>query len=389
MIAENVLNHFFNTKNMRRELLSKVKKIVIKVGTNVITESSGCPDKNIIKKLASQALALRSRGYHVVIVSSGSIGSGLGELCIKKRPKNLPDLQAAAAVGQCKLISLYDEYFTKHGYHAAQLLLTRQDFEDRQRYLNASNTINALMKFNVVPIINENDTISVDEIAFGDNDMLSSLVTNMMQAELLIILSSIDGLYKEFSKDGKGKDKIDTVQNINDDIMKFATDIKTERGLGGMQSKLAAARIATKAGEAVIIAHGREDDVILKIMEGEPVGTLFMPSKTKMNCRKRWISFTVKPKGQIFVDKGAESALLKKGKSLLSSGIVDSIGDFKQGDVVSFFSQDKSIELGRGLINYSSVELSKIKGHKTSSISKTLGYKTYDEVLHRDNMVLL
>ena len=373
---------------MRRELLSKVKKIVIKVGTNVITESSGCPDKNIIQKLASQVLVLRSKGYHVVVVSSGSIGSGLGELCIKERPKNLPDLQAAAAVGQCKLISIYDEYFSKHGYLAAQLLLTRQDFEDRQRYLNASNTINALMKFNVVPIINENDTISIDEIAFGDNDMLSSLVTNMMQAELLIILSSIDGLYKEFSDSGKGKDKIDTVQSVNADVMKFAVDVKTERGLGGMQSKLEAARIATKAGETVIIAHGREENVLLKILDGEPVGTLFMPSRTKMNCRKRWISFTVKPKGQILIDNGAEIALINKGKSLLSSGIVDLIGDFKKGDVVSLLGCDKKRELGRGLINYSSVEIRKIKGKKTSSIIKTLGYKTYDEVLHRNNMVL-
>lgn len=373
---------------MRSQLLSKVKKIVIKVGTNVVTDKNGCLDKVIVKKLAMQVLQLRIMGYKVVMVSSGAIGSGLGELGIKKRPKTLPELQAAAAVGQCKLISLYDEFFTQNGYHAAQLLLTRQDFEDRQRYLNASNTINALMKLNTIPIINENDTISVDEIAFGDNDMLSSLVTNMMQAELLIILSSIDGLYEKISKTGKGKNKLEIVENVNSDIMGLASDVKTEMGLGGMKSKLEAVRIATKAGEAVIIANGKEDDVLLKIFKESSVGTFFVPSKIKMTCRKRWLSFTVKPKGQIYIDKGAEEALIKNGKSLLASGIINTEGRFGKGDVVSLFGKNKQVELGRGLTNYSIDELEKIKGLKTSSISKELGYKTYDEVLHRDNMVL-
>lgn len=369
-------------------ILAKVKKIVIKVGTNVITDKNGRPDKVIIGKLATQVLQLRLEGYQVMIVSSGAVGSGLGELGIKKRPKTLPALQAAAAVGQCKLISLYDDFFTKQGYHAAQLLLTRQDFEDRQRYLNASNTINALMELNTIPIINENDTISVEEIAFGDNDMLSSLVTNMVQAELLIILSSIDGLYKEINDEGKGTNKLEVVESVTEDIMKLASNVKTDGGLGGMKSKLEAVRIATKAGETVIIANGRENDVLLKIMNGERVGTLFVPSKTKMTCRKRWISFTVKPKGLIYIDKGAENALVKNGKSLLASGIVDLDGSFKKGDVISLFGDQSCIELGRGLTNYSSDEVGKIKGLNTSLISKALGYKTYDEVLHRDNMVL-
>ncbi|MGR3317444.1 MAG: glutamate 5-kinase [Candidatus Anammoxibacter sp.] len=373
---------------MRSKIISSVKKIVIKVGTNVVTSKNGLLDKKVIAGLAEQVVQLRERGYYVVMVSSGAIGAGLAELGIKTRPKTLPQLQAAAAVGQCKLISFYDESFTKHGYHAAQLLLTRQDFEDRRRYLNASNTINALMKFNAIPVINENDTISVDEIAFSDNDILSSLVTNLLQAELFIILSSVDGLYSEISSDGKGTKLVNCVEDINSDIKKLACDIKTKSGVGGMQSKLEAAKTATKAGEAVIIANGKKKNILLKIMNGENVGTLFLPAKTKMSCRKRWIRFSVKPSGRIVVDNGAEEALTKNGKSLLASGIVDLEGDFQRGDMVSVIGKNRQLELGRGLTNYSSDEIRKVKGLKTSEIRKVLGSKTYDEVVHRNNLVI-
>lgn len=373
---------------MRQKIISRVKKIVVKIGTNVITNKNGLLDKAVITELAKQVVQLRCMGFYVVLVSSGAIGSGLGELGISVRPKTLPKLQAAASVGQCKLISFYDECFTKQGYHAAQLLLTRQDFEVRQRYLNASNTINALMRFNAIPIINENDTISVDEIAFGDNDILSSLVTTLVQAELLVILSSVDGLYSEFDSDGKGLKIVDHVERITPEIMKLAFSFKSERGIGGMQSKLESARIATKAGEAVIIANGREKDVLLKIMNGQQIGTLFLPVKTRMSNKKRWIGFSVKTKGQIYVDKGAEDALVSKGKSLLASGIIDLKGNFDKGDVISLISKDKMLEIGRGLTNYSIEELEKIKGLSTAIIGRVLGYKTYDEVVHRNNMVI-
>lgn len=373
---------------MRSKIISRVKKIVIKIGTNVVTGRDGLLDKAVIGELAEQVIQLRFNGYYVVIVSSGAIGSGLSELGIRTRPKTLPKLQAAAAVGQCKLISFYDNFFIKYGYHAAQLLLTRQDFEDRRRYLNASNTINALMKFNTIPIINENDTISVDEIAFSDNDILSSLVTNLVQAELFIILSSVDGLYKEISPVGKGTKLISYVECVTSDIKKLAYDFKTERGVGGMQSKLEAVKTATKAGEAVIIANGKEKDILLKIMMGENVGTLFVPAKTRMTCRRRWIRFSVKPSGQIFIDNGAEEALIKNGKSLLASGIVGLKGNFKKGDVVSLIGKKDQVEIGRGLTNYSSDEIAMVKGLKTSEIRKILGLKTYDEVVHRNNLVI-
>lgn len=373
---------------MRKNIIQKVKKVVIKIGTNVLTTKNGMLDKEIIKELAKQVLQLRIKGYYVAIVSSGSIGSGLGELGIKVRPKTLPKLQAAAAVGQCKLISFYDECFTKQGYHAAQLLLTRRDFEDHRRYLNASNTIHALFKLNTIPIINENDTVSVDEITFGDNDILSALVTNLLQAELLIILTSVNGLYTEITLDGKCAKMLKQVDSVTPEIKKLAFNVKTKTGLGGMQSKLEAVSIATKAGEAVIIANGRGKDVLIKILKGEDEGTLFLPAELKMTSRKRWIGFTVKPKGGIYIDKGAEEAIVMKGKSLLASGIVSFEGGFKKGDVVSVFLKNGNNELARGLTNYSSDELKKIKGLKTAAINKILGQKTYDEVVHRDNMVL-
>jgi len=376
---------------MRIETLSKVKKIVIKVGTNVLTDKNGFLDKEIIGSIARQIIELRNKGYYVVLVSSGAIGAGLRVLGIKTRPKNLPKLQAAAAVGQCKLISIYDDFFTKHKFNAAQLLLTREDFEDRRRYLNASNTISALMKLNTIPIINENDTISVDEIAFSDNDILSSLVTNLVHAELFIILSSVDGLYSNIKPNGKCSGLVSSVNGITADITKLACDFKTSGGVGGMQSKLDAARTATKAGEAVIIANGRKDNVLVRIMNGEDIGTFFSPVKSdnrKMTCRRRWIRFSVKPTGKLFVDNGAEDALIKNGKSLLASGIVDIDGHFKNGDVISIIGKNKHLEVGRGLTNYSSDEINKVKGLKTTEIRKILGYKTYDEVIHRDNLVI-
>lgn len=374
---------------MRSTIVSKVKTIVVKVGTNVITGKDGLLDKDVIADLAEQVVQLRLDGYCVVMVSSGAIGSGLSELGIKSRPKTLPRLQAAAAVGQCKLISLYDAVFSRHGYHAAQLLLTRQDFEDRRRYLNASNTINALMKFRAIPVINENDTISVDEIAFSDNDILSSLVTNLIQAELFIILSSVDGLYREISSSGKGKELITRVDCINDDIKGLASDHKTRSGMGGMKSKLEAARTATMAGEAVIIANGRKEGILLKIMNGDEAGTLFVPAAGgKMACRMRWIRFSVKPNGVIFVDKGAQDALLKNGKSLLASGIVKSEGDFVKGDIISVIGRDGGREIGRGLTNYSADEIEMVKGLKTAEIRKVLGNKAYDEAVHRNNLVI-
>lgn len=375
--------------NIREEILSNVGKIVIKIGTRVLTNEDGLLDKNQIMELSKQVIKLRLRGFSVVIVSSGSIGAGVSALGLQGRPTILPELQAAAAIGQGKLIEVYNECFEKHGYHAAQLLLTRQDFEDRQRYLNTCNTLHSLLNFKAIPIINENDTISVEEITFGDNDILSALVTNLLRADLLILLSSVDGLYTTPPTPGKSCRVLSVVDSISDDIKKLAFKQKTKEGIGGMESKLEAANIATSSGEAVILANGRQPEILSKIMNYDNVGTLFIPNKKKIASRKRWIGFTVRPKGRIYIDGGALSALQKKGKSLLPTGVIEIDGKFIKGDVVSIVGVDESKEIARGLVNYSGDEVRKIKGLRTSLIKKMLGDKPYDEIIHRDNIVLL
>lgn len=377
--------------SIRKETLSGVRKIVVKIGTRVLTNDDGFLDRNQIMDLSRQIIGLYSAGYSVVVVSSGAIGAGIRALGRHKRPNILPELQASAAIGQCKLIEIYNKCFEKQGYHAAQLLLTRQDFEDRQRYLNTCNTLHSLLSLKAIPIINENDTISVEEITFGDNDILSALVANLLRADLLVLLSSVDGLYAEPPISGKKGKVISVVDEISDDIKKFAFKLKTKEGIGGMESKLEAASIAAGSEEAVVIANGRQPDILQRIMNYDDVGTLFLPykNKKKMDSRKRWIGFIARPKGKIFIDDGALEALQKKGKSLLPSGVVKVEGDFIKGDVVSIMSIKKHREMARGLINYSSEDVQKIKGLRTSFIRKTLGSKPYDEIVHRDNMVIL
>jgi len=375
--------------DIREKILFNVNKIVVKIGTHVITNEDGFLDKKQIMKLSKQIIKLSSLGYRVIVVSSGSIGAGISALGYHKRPNILPELQATAAIGQGKLIETYNECFKKQGYHAAQLLLTRQDFEDRQRYLNTCNTLNSLLDFKAIPIINENDTISVEEITFGDNDILSALVTNLLRAELLVLLSSVDGLCVKHPVSGKRNEILSVVDEISEDIMKLSFKSKTRTGTGGMESKLEAANIVTSSGEAVIIANGRHPDILLKIMNFDNVGTLFVPCGKKIDSRKRWIGFIARPKGKIFIDDGALEALKKKGRSLLPTGVVKTNGDFDKGDVVSIFDVNGRKEIARGLINYSAEDAHKIKGLRTSLIKKKLGSKPYDEIIHRDNMVLL
>jgi glutamate 5-kinase len=267
--------------------------------------------------------------------------------------------------------------------------LTREDFEDRTRYLNARNTIWALLRLGAVPVINENDTISVEEITFSDNDLLSAFVTNLLRADALILLSVVDGVFRVTGEGATGKPEVvDVVAHVNDDTKALSTGEVSSRGKGGMDSKLEAARIATHAGEAAVVANGKVDDILLRIMRGEKVGTLFLPVQEKMASRKRWIGLTTQPRGFIHVDAGAAEALLKKGRSLLASGIRMVEGQFEKGDVVGVVDAGGN-EIARGLANYSSDEVARIKGLKTSAIAKVLGEKPYDEVIHRDNLVLL
>jgi len=370
----------------RQALLQQVRTVVVKVGTTVLTGASGRLDRDRIVLLAREVAGLRERGLRVAVVSSGAIGAGMGELGLEHRPDTLPQLQAAAAVGQGQLMRAYDEAFKGHGLRTGQVLLTGDDLNNRLRYLNARYTLFALLDFGVVPIINENDTTSVDEIAFGDNDFLAAQVTNLLQAELLIILTATDGL-RRLAPDGGLGERIDVVAEVTDEVLALASGEGTALGRGGMASKLQAARIAARSGEAVIIADGRQAGVLAAVFAAKPVGTLFLPSARRMASRKSWIA-TVRPKGRVRVDEGARRALVERGRSLLPSGVVEVRGRFQRGDVVELEDGSGRV-FGRGLTNYSSEEVAQVRGRKTSEIAATLGAKPYDEVVHRNHMVIL
>lgn len=373
---------------MNRSEIRKAGRVVVKVGTALLTRSGGDLDERMIDDLVGQIVDLMRRGMQVIIVTSGAISAGVGRLGLRARPNLLPELQAAASVGQSVLISAYDRCFERHGFRVAQILLTHDGLRDRARHLNVRNTITTLLASGVVPIINENDTVSVDEIKFGDNDMLSALVVNLVKADLLIILSDIDGLMTEDPRRSRDAMRISEVTGITDEIASCADGTVGPCGIGGMASKLEAAKIVTGAGETMVIANGRADCVLRRIFDGEDVGTIFLPSKGKMRGRKRWIAYFTRPRGDIRVDAGAADALCGKGKSLLASGIVGVNGEFQAGDPVRIVGENGG-EIGRGLTNYTSVELKKIMGGKTGRIKSILGYKYYDEIIHRDNLVIL
>jgi glutamate 5-kinase len=324
----------------------------------------------------------------VALVTSGAVAAGLGQLKLSGRPTNLAQLQAVAAVGQSHLIEVYDRGLQAHGRHAAQLLLTAHDLDDRTAYLNVRNTIRALFEFGALPIINENDTVSVDELmtTFGDNDRLAAMVTNLIRAPLLVLLSDVDGLYDGDPRDAASK-LLPTVTRLDESIFKLARDSATGLSKGGMASKLEAARIATAAGENVIIANGRTPGNLAKIMAGEPVGTLILAGSQSIRSFKRWIGFTAQPRGTLVLDAGAREAVEKKGKSLLAIGVTGASGSFTKGDVVSL-RDAAGDEFARGLTNYAVDDVLRIKGLKTEQIAAVLGRCPYHEVIHRDNMAL-
>jgi len=368
----------------RKRIAQETKLAVVKVGTNVLADAAGALDAARIGALAGQVAALRARGISVIIVSSGAIAAGVGALGLSGRPDTLPELQAAAAVGQSKLMRTYSDALAPHGLSAAQVLVSREDFADRVRYLNIRQALTALLRCGAVPIVNENDSTSTEEISFGDNDLLSALVTNLVQAGVLVILTTAPGLQR---RSGETRELIGVVRRIDDDVLALATGSQSALGTGGMTTKLEAARIATDAGEACIIADGRAEGVLEAIFQGREVGTLFLPTPRKMSSRKRWLAAANVPAGTITVDDGARRALVEGGKSLLASGIV-SLGDaFHRGDLVTLLDQTGA-EIARGLVNYGADDLHKIKGLHTSRIAQVLGDKPYDEVIHRDNLVL-
>ena len=323
-------------------------------------------------------------------MTSGAIGAGIGKLDLKQRPRDIKVLQATAAVGQNILMSTYDRYFAKYEQTIAQLLLTHEDFFDRKRYLNLRNTLITLLKSGVIPIINENDTVVVDEIKLGDNDNLSALVASNLDADLLIILTDIDGLYTYDPKRSKKAEFISIVEEITPEIERIAS-ARGKTGTGGMKTKIQAAKVTMKAGIPMVIVNGNEENILARIIAGERIGTIFLPmagAKEKMNDRKHWLQFASSVKGKIKVDEGAKSALIKNGGSLLASGIVDVEDDFMTGDPVSIVDTEGE-EFAKGISNFSSEEIKKIKGAQSKEIEQILGRKEYGEVIYRGNLVLV
>ena len=363
-----------------------IRRIVVKVGSNVLT----CPEGlnlPIIDALSQEIIRLEHNGQEVILVSSGAMAAGVRKLAIGKRPEAIPARQAVSAVGQAGLILTWEKALARHGKKVAQMLLTAEDMTNRKRYLNARNTLNTLLSWSVLPIINENDTIMVEEIRFGDNDNLAAVIALLMDADILINLTDIDGLYNRDPRSHQDAALIPVVETIDRDIERYAGGIPGALGTGGMLSKIKAAAKVTAAGIPMIIASGKTEAVLAEIFAGQPRGTFFKPKTVRLSSRKCWLAFSLKPKGDIHIDDGAVRALTTGGKSLLPSGIVAVSGQFNVGDPVQFAGPDGQV-LGNGLVNYSAGDIDKIKGLRTGEIATCLGEKPYDEVIHRDNLVL-
>jgi len=359
-----------------------VSRVVVKVGSSVLTDGSGRPALRRLRQIVKQLAACRAEQRQIVLVSSGAVACGMGRLGFERRPKRLDQLQACAAVGQGQLMHLYSDAFAPHRVPAAQVLLTQADLADQSRCANARRTLQTLLALGAVPIINENDAVAVEEITFGDNDRLSALVACLVQAQLLVILSDVDGLMH-------GKRVIERIDRLSREHEALAMGASRETTTGGMASKLAAAKIARHAGIPMIIANGTTPGVLLDILKGRPVGTLISPPERALRFRKWWIAFSArKPAGSVTIDQGAGEALLHGGRSLLASGVRDVHGRFHAGDAIAILSEGRD-ELARGISNFSSSELARIRGLRSDAIASTLGRKGPLEVVHRDNLVLL
>jgi len=367
-------------------LFKPVRRVVIKAGSGMLTGNNGLNTK-VINNLSREICGLRENGMEVVLVSSGAIASGLKKLGLSKRPKSISQKQATAAIGQSSLMMAYEKAFSRYGKMVAQILITRDDFNNRRRYLNARNTIFTLLSWKITPIINENDTVAFDEIKFGDNDNLSAMVANMTESNLLINLTDLEGLFDKDPRTYKEARLVRLVEKINTDVIRYAGTDPGSLGTGGMASKIKAARKVTLRGMPAIIANGRREGVLTDIFNGKEVGTLFLPQKKAFCGRKHWIAFSKSPKGRLTIDRGAVEALKKNGKSLLPSGIRDVKGNFIRGDSVILLDNEKR-EIAVGITNYSSDEIKKIMGLKSSEIESVLGHKDDDEVIHRDNLAI-
>ena len=371
----------------REEYLSKTRRVVVKVGSAVLTDASGL-NHDVLEQLATALCYLRQSGREVILVSSGAVAAGRRRLGLVRRDISLKEKQAAAAVGQSSLMRTYEDIFDQLGQKVAQILLTHDDLSHRQRYINVRNTLFTLLGWGLIPIINENDTVSVQELRFGDNDTLAAMITNLIEADLLVCLSDVNGLYTGNPANDPDACSILTVTRVDAKIEDMAGQVSGVLGTGGMRSKILAAKTVSTRGGCSFIGSGRDPSVIQKLFSGEPVGTFFLPQPERMHSRKHWIAFTLRPKGFLVLDSGACNALLKYGKSLLPSGIREVRGSFGVGAAVHCLDESGKA-IAAGLVNYKSVDIENIRGRNTIEIEELLGFKDSDEVIHRDNLVIL
>ena len=368
--------------------MGKIKRVVVKIGSALITNGGKGLDHAAITDWADQMAALRLSGIDIVLVSSGAVAEGMTRLRLKQRPSSIHALQAAAAVGQMGLVQAYEACFKRHGLHSAQILLTHEDLANRQRYLNARSTLTTLLDFGTLPVVNENDTVATDEIRFGDNDTLAALVANLVEADLLLILTDQQGLFDSNPEHNPQARLIQQADADDDRLPGFAGDSVGSLGRGGMYTKVIAARKAARSGTSTVIAHGREADVIKRILEGEAIGTSLSARSGKMAARKQWLGGHIRCAGSVTLDEGAVKVLQNSGASLLPIGVREVNGDFKRGEVVSCLSPDGT-EIARGLVNYQADEARRIIGQPSSKIAAILGYQDEPELMHRDNLILL
>jgi glutamate 5-kinase len=372
----------------RKALVSRVKRVVIKIGSSVLTNESSEISEGLFDEIAREVSVIKSRGIEPILVSSGAIAAGMKKLGLREKPKDVLMKQAVAACGQSTLMWYYEKAFSAFGEGVAQILLTHDALSIRKRFLNARKTLFTLLEIGVIPIVNENDTIAVEEIVFGDNDKLAALVTNLVEADLLILLSDIDGLYSKDPTNHKDAELISVIDEIDERIEEIAGETLGRTTTGGMKTKIEASKTAAAFGIPTIIANGKRQNVLSEIFSGREIGTFLLPAKEKLKSRKHWIAFTLKPSGEIVIDDGAKRAIASFGKSLLPSGIRGMRGDFGIGELVKCVDE-RGVEVARGLVSYSSDEIRKIAGARTSDIEKILGYKYSDEVIHRNDLVIM
>lgn len=372
-----------------REALKKAKRIVIKVGTSTITYANGKRNFSQIDRLAREISDLQNQGKEMILVTSGAVAVGVDRMGLPGKPKTIPGKQAAAAVGQGVLMHTYEKFFADYGQIVAQVLITKTEAIDRHRYTNTRNTFMELMRQRVIPIVNENDVVALDELKIGDNDNMSALVAGIVDADLVIILSDVDGLYTANPQTHPDAVIVPEVAEITSEIEASAGGVGSARGTGGMATKIQAAKAATSSGIHLVIASGTEKNAITRVLQGEELGTLFVSRENRLQFRKRWLAFGAKIAGSIVVDDGCAKAIRKAGGcSILPAGVFAVQGEFLPGSTVSVIDKDAH-ELARGLVHYSSAELEQIKGCNSGEIANILGHKNFDEVIHRDDLVIL